>query len=532
MPTLLFRFPGGRYHATPSGNHVNEGLIEWPPSPWRLLRALIATGYATQGWPEVPPAARRLIETLAGTLPRYRLPPATVAHSRHFMPTGVFDKGREKTTLVFDTWANVGDGVLAVRWDCELDEEGSALFAILASHLGYLGRSESWVLAEAVADNADLPPGYDSFPHGGGRGVEQGWEQVSVIAAEPASSYSAWRRQSVEKILSSSPALIEKAKPPAKLQKERTKAEIPYPVDVVDCLQKDTAWWKRLRWSQPPGSRRVLYWRSSDSLSVGVPTPAIPSGPAPITTVLLALSTASGNRSALPPCSRILPQGELLHRSLIACAGRGDRICCPELTGKDSDGTPLVGHKHAHLLPVDLDGDGHLDHVIIYARMGLGAAAQKAIRGIRRTWTKGGVGDLHIGLAGQGNIEDLRHLPAPLDKGISAVLGPPEGACNWVSLTPLVLPRHRKARGASTLQGQILAELASRGMPPAAAEVLKWDDRTRTLRHAVRVRRHPAKPPPTDEGFAVRLIFDEPVRGPIALGYASHFGLGLFGAVE
>ena len=48
MPTLQLRFPGGRYHATPWGHHVNEGLIEWPPSPWRLLRALIACGFSSQ----------------------------------------------------------------------------------------------------------------------------------------------------------------------------------------------------------------------------------------------------------------------------------------------------------------------------------------------------------------------------------------------------------------------------------------------------------------------------------------------------
>jgi len=42
------------------------------------------------------------------------------------------------------------------------------------------------------------------------------------------------------------------------------------------------------------------------------------------------------------------------------------------------------------------------------------------------------------------------------------------------------------------------------------------------------VRRHPARRPPVDAGFAVRLTFDAPVRGPIALGYGSHFGLGLF----
>jgi len=43
MPLIELRFPAGRYHATPWGSHVNEGAVEWPPSPWRLLRALIAT---------------------------------------------------------------------------------------------------------------------------------------------------------------------------------------------------------------------------------------------------------------------------------------------------------------------------------------------------------------------------------------------------------------------------------------------------------------------------------------------------------
>ena len=43
MPVIIkLKFPAGRYHATPWGRHVNEGVPEWPPSPWRLLRALVA----------------------------------------------------------------------------------------------------------------------------------------------------------------------------------------------------------------------------------------------------------------------------------------------------------------------------------------------------------------------------------------------------------------------------------------------------------------------------------------------------------
>ena len=82
MPTLQLTFPGGRYHATPWGHHVNEGLIEWPPSPWRLMRALLACGFSKLGWEEVPDLARQLIEKLAGTLPSFQLPQASAAHSR------------------------------------------------------------------------------------------------------------------------------------------------------------------------------------------------------------------------------------------------------------------------------------------------------------------------------------------------------------------------------------------------------------------------------------------------------------------
>src|SRR5882724_8225285 len=148
MPTLKIRFPGGRYHSTPWGHHVNEGLIEWPPSPWRLLRALIACGFATEQWREVPPLATSLIDKLAAVLPEYKLPQVTAAHTRHFMP---YISGKnQNTTLVWDTFANVGNGEVIVHWPCELNSDETAMLAQLAHHLNYLGRSESWVEAELI----------------------------------------------------------------------------------------------------------------------------------------------------------------------------------------------------------------------------------------------------------------------------------------------------------------------------------------------------------------------------------------------
>lgn len=531
MPTLLARFPGNRYHATPWGHHVNEGLVEWPPGPWRLLRALIATGYATQHWGEAPPAGRRLIETLASTLPHYVLPWSSVAHTRHYMPTGVLEKGNERKTLVFDTWADVGDEPLAVRWDCTLDAEAQALFNRLVAHVAYLGRSESWVIGEAIPDDVTLKPGADAYPHVEGHRPERGWEQVSLMAAETFEVYRDWRAIAVAKALEPFP-LPEGKKMPKKLLRDRANVESAFPIDLVGCLELDTAWWKRHRWSQPPGSRSVLYWRRNDTLTVGTPARAARKDPSRVTMMLLSLTTSSGSRSALPPRTRALPQGEMLHRALVAHVGRGERVHCPELTGRDVCGEPLTGHRHAHLLPFDFDGDGHLDHIVVYAPMGLGPAAQRALRAIKRTWTKGGIGELRMALAGQGEPSHLRSLPSMFHPGVTALLGQSGGSRIWESFSPLVLPRHRKRRGPNSIEGQVQAELASRGLPEASVQILPWDDETRKLRHAVRVRRHPAKPPPVDSGFAVRLIFRDPVEGPLAVGYGSHFGLGLFVSIE
>ena len=45
MPVLEITFPAGRYHATAWGRNVNEGDPEWPPSPFRLARALMDMRY-------------------------------------------------------------------------------------------------------------------------------------------------------------------------------------------------------------------------------------------------------------------------------------------------------------------------------------------------------------------------------------------------------------------------------------------------------------------------------------------------------
>ncbi len=549
MPlSLTFRFVAGRYHATPHGHHVNEGLIEWPPSPWRLLRALISVGYTAGVWNSTgpPTVVQSLIEKLSSDLPCYYLPPAIGFHSRHYMPIGVLD-GRtkvEKTTLVFDTWARVEDQELVVTWnDMRLDQAELSLLAVLVEHLNYLGRSESWVEGRVIGEG-DLTPASNCFAEQHKEIPSRGWEQVALLAPVSASDFTAWRTQELGKALADLP-LPDGRNPSKALLRKRDKATEPYPADLLDCLHKDTTWLRSHGWSQPPGSRRVLYWRPSNAVAVGVPKAKRTTGPEQrVEAILLSLTNASRNDHALPPVTRTLPQAELLHRAFIGIA---TRIGGPpaELTGRDENRRPLQGpHEHAHINPLDLDGDGHLDHILIWAPMGLGASAQATIRVARRTFTKGGVEPLRLALAALGDPRDFVRLPGTYGQRLAQLTS---CSTTWRSLTPFVPPRHIKARGKNSLEGQICAELRSRGFPvptvvrqlvpmpavpsdstPPHGTVL--EDRATNwsrFRHFTLSRqRGPA--PPIAFGFAVRLEFQQLVRGPIALGYGSHFGMGLF----
>ncbi|MFZ7127383.1 MAG: type I-G CRISPR-associated protein Csb2 [Desulfobacterales bacterium] len=540
MQTLLLQFPGRRYHATPWGHHVNEGLIEWPPSPWRLLRAFLSAGYASGLWNGDGPSqtGRALIQKLAGVLPTYILPPAAGAHSRHYMPLAKFKNKREDTTMVFDTWAQVNGGVLAVTWDVELSPEEIELFTTLAVRLGYLGRSESWIAARLAQPTENLPEGFDCHPSDAP--PSPGWEQVALMAIQDENSYAQWRQSAIAQALSSLPKVdLTKRKPTKEDKKvlaQHDQIASQYPPDLIACLQVETSWLRKHGWSQPPGSRRVFYQRPADALEAGAPRPR-PAGIAaqPVEAMLMSMTTAGGNNHALPSIVRTLPQAELLHRALVSFATRNNTGFSAALIGRDEDAKPLRGpHEHAHILPLDLDDDGHLDHILIWAPMGLDVASQQAVRDIRRTYTKGGIGPLRLALASSGTLDDLCTVAGVYGDNLRHIVGPSKSSFQWRSITPFVPPRYTKKQGRNTLKGQVRAELESRGLQaPLRIEIIdpKENAEILRLRHFVRVRRRgPA--PPVDCGFALKLVFARPVRGPLCLGYGSHYGLGLLGAVD
>ena len=152
MLVLEIELLAGRYHATPWGRAANEGQPEWPPAPWRLGRALASA------WWRLDPTQRPAEATVDALLarlappPRFLVPRATLAHTRHYMPTGALKDGMNQTTLVLDAFARVAPGRLAVIWDgIELaDDERDALDR-LCDVIGYIGRAESPCVIRRVA---------------------------------------------------------------------------------------------------------------------------------------------------------------------------------------------------------------------------------------------------------------------------------------------------------------------------------------------------------------------------------------------
>ena len=123
-----------------------------------------------------------------------------------------------------------------------------------------------------------------------------------------------------------------------------------------------------------------------------------------------------------------------------------------------------------------------------------------------------------------GSLQDFHSLLGKQNLGPSKV---------WISRTPFVPPRFVKKQGANTVERQVRSEIASRFKKDAKVEFLTRNEITSAHLHRfVRIRRAAGKMPPQDCFYGLRLTFETEVHGPLALGYASHFGLGLFVPME
>ena len=534
MQTIEVKFPAQRYHATPWDAHVNEGRVEWPPCPWRLLRALIAVGYEKLDWNDgVPEVARSLVEKLSRVAPEFVLPKSTAAHTRHYMP--YLEGKNEKKTKVFDTFLKLENdqGAMFVRYDVAINIRERELLAELALSLSYLGRAESWVDARLLDDDEDLFSTSDGLPVKIAEPGDQ--SRMRLLAPMDSADFNKWREKEVEKALGNAIAQYEakEEKPtPAKLKSLKKKTELPYPTDLVDSLQQWTDDWQKSGWPHPPGSKWVDY-QIPDGLFDRKPLIPIPVNRtrARPTAILLAID-GEGKRGTLrPKMQRALPLMELLHSEAIRYATRVLKLGrLPELTGTTAEGRPRRGsHTHAHWLPLSFEGGGKIDHVLVTATEGFSRGAVQAISHIRWAYAKGR-NSLSVNMVGQGDVVSIHKQLAASGKISNEGLAILKPSSTFVSATPMVLRKYLAKHGKKTFAGQVREELAERGWPaPVSIEPMSNQEMVRLKLKGHLLRRSSNKnQPPHVSSWGCKLTFEKIVKAPITLGYASHFGLGLF----
>ena len=533
MFALTFSFPAGRYHATPWGRHVNEADVAWPPEPWRILRALIAS-YWRKGdrvrWPE--DVLARLIDTLAEDAPIYHLPEGAIhAHIQHYMPAPI------KTTLVFDAFAHLpkGEKIVAAWPKLDLDAELFDLAADLAEGISYLGRAESWVDCEATSDwggEANCCPV-------GQNGATDG-EAVRVLTPRSASDYAAERTRLLKEVNdaehSRTTASGKRLPTPKALEKAQNKAFGPtLPERLVDALTLDTADYQKYRWNRPPAAREVVYTRpplSPVPRNVRPRRHAIDRSRFSVARYLLA-------GRPQPRIEDAVKIGELMRLAALSRFGwENGRPQAPSvISGRGPDNRPLRDgrHSHAFWLPEDADGDGWIDHISVYAEEGFDAEVREKLDRLTRLWvgkkdSGGEVGSEETGhqewrlaLEGFGRPEDFADTSRLF--GCSA---------EWVSVTPFLAAGHLKKAG---YEGEVNRLWKRRDSASGSStgsiqvSLLPYIEVHGTRRQPVHFHRFRSRGREQQfdaQGALLRLSFPEPIEGPLALGYACHFGLGMF----
>jgi CRISPR-associated protein Csb2 len=350
--TLVLTFPLGRYHATPWDRHVNEGAVELPPSPWRLLRTLYSV-WRTR-CPDLPEDTVHDLLAEIATPPTFYIPAHSVAHTRHYYPDE--KDGTDRTLDAFAVFNH--NDQLAVQWPGMLEADKHDALRRLAESIPYFGRADS--ICTGTLENNWASPRHAV------------WKPLDV--AESTDGYS-----EATSVLA---------------------AEIPLNVQTLLSRPAEV---RRGGLRFPVGSRLVAYGldRPADSpIGHTAPRPA---------------RTATAVRfdilePALPPDTDAVIYTDLLRQAGIKQLGGIAEGTM--LGGRTSDNAPMQGGKHAHYLPII--GDRRLTGLVVWIPGGLPEKELTALCDVRALY--GYKHRAQVRVSGIGAIEQVApELAAPAE---------------------------------------------------------------------------------------------------------------------
>ena len=485
-------FPLGRYHANPwRAFAFDDPHGEWPPSPWRLLRAILARSFQLDREREIPNAdilRKQFVRVFCQSSVSWNLPTDSWRGPglQQYQPSefkknpAAASKPGEKTyntTKNKDNFWLISPENDALYWILDGEEWPNELLTHLddcLARMTYFGRAESVTSIERI--------------------------DGSRFAAPPASA-----------VINLSDTRSATAVAVLCPQKEAT-------LEQVTCQTHDKAVADS---TTPPGA----VWKFAVR-----PARAKP-------------AAKRYQRHALPPIQivqfavggRVFPPLPLWIRITERFRGRVIRILKEQnggsydglslFTGKHADGSVLAGHRHAAFFLVP-DSSGKPSRLVCWRKEPFTDLEQTALFAAAEwpiSWDFGS------------DNWQLRLVPLPAETPFAESQNIFADSLTWESLTPFVPPLHFINRKGDTKAGydietQIKTILVERGISsPVAIDVLS-DGATWVKVHRPQ-RSRDGQTNDDKRAFRIRLTFPSPISGPLCLGHSSHFGLGLFAAV-
>lgn len=487
MLAIEVKFLTGRFHATPWGRNVNEGVSEWPPSPYRLIRALYDVWKRKfPDWPEG--RVETIFSELASKPPLFILPEANASHTRSYLSQNKEDITKKQ--LIFDAFVIVPpDSAVKIVWPyVDLSDDKIRDLDVMLSCLNYLGRSESWVEAKIFTN-------------------------VIGEAINCAPEYEVNSDERLEPVRVACPISMEEYETHPYMDKAGTKKQ--RRISWMDSFTFTTSDMLESSLNVPPGLQFITYLRRHDCFKVSLPVVS-GSDNYGYTAVIYALDS-----KVHPSVKETIELSERIHRKIM---GRDKRLAngserrSSNFSGRDEFGRPLKDHRHTYILPIDRDNDGWLDHLIIFSKTPFDNNEIRILDGLDHTWQPDGKPDIYFVPLKWGSYEDIFCFGKKSQR--------------YRSATPFVPPRHyRKGRGdfMKWLADEIKKEAVYHGLPepvevkPVDKLSLKSGRSLRWLEF-----RRSRKGESGRLGYGFELVFPETVLQPVALGYGAHFGLGQF----
>jgi CRISPR-associated protein Csb2 len=433
----------------------------------------------------------------------------------------------DRRTLIFDAFARVApdDPVVYCSEDVELAADETALLDTLLEKLGYLGRAESWANAARTTERYEFNclPASDASAIDSETGEVRG-EIVRLFAPAPPDAYARFRRKRLAEAAVEPDGRTRRVVEPTSKEVNLLRS---LPENWLDAISVDTADLQAAGWSSPPAAQLLTYRRPLHALKT-VATKTTRRHRRPADAALLTTARFAVYGKPLPRIEDAVRIAEALRSATLGVAKRvlGANAIPPQLSGHELEDNNR--HAHAFWLP-EPNERGEIEHMLIHAPGGIGADGTRVLASLRALKRDEGE-PLRLMLEGMSDAHGIA--------GVNMLTG--TGAV-WRSVTPYLHPWHLKRphlRTPEALHAALLDQLRREwhgrgdGRPDIVEmrvlpEVVFGGRALRPL-HFHRFRRKRGLVQPDTLGRLLELRFAAPIRGPLALGFANHFGLGLF----